>query len=100
MDVTSTKLNLTVAQDDKLCTQNSGIYVPREDEKTLFLGKLLTVVQLLYTNHKEVMLFKCHWYDTNLDKPNSVVEDINLLSISMNIGDLKVIPISSPIRQN
>ncbi|CAL8162581.1 unnamed protein product [Prunus armeniaca] len=52
---------LGTARDDKLCTQNSGVHVPGGGESTNidFYGKLTTVVQLLYKDRYQVIMFKC-----------------------------------------
>ncbi|CAL8119261.1 unnamed protein product [Prunus armeniaca] len=52
---------LGTTQDDKLCTQNSGVHVPGGGESTDidFYGKLTTVVQLLYKDRYQVIMFKC-----------------------------------------
>ena len=52
---------LGVARDDKLCTQNSGVHVPSGGESTDidFYGKLTTIVQLLYKDRYQVIMFKC-----------------------------------------
>ncbi|CAL8989925.1 unnamed protein product [Prunus brigantina] len=77
---------LGVARDDKLCTQNSGVHVPGGGESTDidFYGKLTTVVQLLYKDRYQVILFKCRWFDTNPHRPGSVKIDHGLLSVNMN----------------
>ncbi|CAL9016723.1 unnamed protein product [Prunus brigantina] len=77
---------LGVARDDKLCTQNSGVHVPGGGESTDidFYGKLTTVVQLLYKDRYQVILFKCRWFDTNPNRPGSVKIDHGLLSVNMN----------------
>ncbi|CAL9006021.1 unnamed protein product, partial [Prunus brigantina] len=77
---------LGVARDDKLCTQNSGVHVPGGGESTDidFYGKLTTVVQLLYKDRYQVILFKCRWFDTNPHRPGSVKIDHGLLSVKMN----------------
>ncbi|CAL9019309.1 unnamed protein product [Prunus brigantina] len=52
---------LGAARDDKLCTQNNGVHVPGGGESTDidFYGKLTTVVQLLYKDRYQVIMFKC-----------------------------------------
>ncbi|CAL9005872.1 unnamed protein product [Prunus brigantina] len=77
---------LGVARDDKLCTQNSSVHVPGGGESTDidFYGKLTTVVQLLYKDRYQVILFKCRWFDTNPNRPGSVKIDHGLLSVNMN----------------
>ncbi|CAL8997874.1 unnamed protein product, partial [Prunus brigantina] len=65
---------LGAARDDKLCTQNSGVHVPGGGESTDidFYGKLTTVVQLLYKDRYQVIMFKCQWFDTNPNRQGSV----------------------------
>ncbi|CAL8150888.1 unnamed protein product [Prunus armeniaca] len=77
---------LAEARDDKLCTQNSGVHVPGGGESTDidFYGKLTTVVQLLYKDRYQVIMFKCRWFDTNPNRPGSVKIDHGLLSVNMN----------------
>ncbi|CAL2228637.1 unnamed protein product [Prunus armeniaca] len=77
---------LAEARDDKLCTQNSGVHVPGGGESTDidFYGKLTTVVQLLYKDRYQVIMFKCRWFDTNPNRPASVKIDHGLLSVNMN----------------
>ncbi|CAL8083262.1 unnamed protein product [Prunus armeniaca] len=74
------------ARDDKLCTQNSGVHVPGGGESTDidFYGKLTTIVQLLYKDRYQVIMFKCRWFDTNPNRPGSVKIDHGLLSVNMN----------------
>ncbi|CAL8991862.1 unnamed protein product [Prunus brigantina] len=73
---------LGTARDDKLCTQNSGVHVPGGGESTDvdFYGKLTTVVQLLYKDRYQVIMFKCRWFDTNPNRQGSVKIDHGLLS--------------------
>ncbi|CAL8175206.1 unnamed protein product [Prunus armeniaca] len=77
---------LAEARDDKLCTQNSGVHVPGGGESTDidFYGKLTTVVQLLYKDRYQVIMFKCRWFDTNPNRAGSVKIDHGLLSVNMN----------------
>ncbi|CAL8175742.1 unnamed protein product [Prunus armeniaca] len=77
---------LGVARDDKLCTQNSDVHVPGGGESTDidFYGKLTTVVQLLYKDRYQVIMFKCRWFDTNPNRLGSVKIDHGLLSVNMN----------------
>ncbi|CAL2228350.1 unnamed protein product [Prunus armeniaca] len=49
-----------------------------------FYGKLTTVVQLLYKDRYQVIMFKCRWFDTNPNRPGSVKIDHGLLSVNMN----------------
>ena len=73
------------ARDDKLCTQNSGVHVPGGGESTDidFYGKLTTVVQLLYKDRYQVIMFKCRWFDTNPNRQGSIKIDHGLLSVNM-----------------
>ncbi|CAL9025554.1 unnamed protein product [Prunus brigantina] len=77
---------LGVARDDKLCTQNSGVHGPGGGESTDidFYGKLTTVVQLLYKDRYQVIMFKCRWFDTNPNRAGSVKIDHGLLSVNIN----------------
>ncbi|KAL6275856.1 hypothetical protein ACE6H2_019457 [Prunus campanulata] len=72
-------------RDDKLCTQNSGVHVPGGGESTDidFYGKLTTVVQLLYKDRFQVIMFKCRWFDTNQNRQGSIKIDHGLLSVNM-----------------
>ncbi|KAI5327755.1 hypothetical protein L3X38_027151 [Prunus dulcis] len=72
---------LGAARDDKLCTQNSGVHVPGGGESTDidFYGKLTTVVQLLYKDRYQVIMFKCRWFDTNPNRAGSVKIDHGVL---------------------
>ncbi|BBN69209.1 hypothetical protein Prudu_819S000200 [Prunus dulcis] len=74
------------ARDDKLCTQNSSVHVPGGGESTNidFYGKLTTVVQLLYKDRYQVIMFKCRWFDSNPNRPGSVKIDHGLLSVNIN----------------
>ena len=63
------------ARDDKLCTQNSGVHVLRG-------SKLKSVMQLLYKDRCQVILFKCRWFDTNPNRHGSVKRDHGLLSMN------------------
>ncbi|BBG99186.1 hypothetical protein Prudu_008793 [Prunus dulcis] len=62
---------LGAARDDKLCTQNSCVHVPGGGESTNidFYGKLTNVVQLLYKDRYQVIMFKCRWFDSNPNRP-------------------------------
>ncbi|CAN6586393.1 unnamed protein product [Malus baccata var. baccata] len=70
--------------DDKLSTQNSGVHVPGagDSEDINFYGKLTRVVQLLYKDRCQVILFKCLWFDTNPHNRKSVKRDHGLLSVN------------------
>ncbi|CAL8085665.1 unnamed protein product [Prunus armeniaca] len=77
---------LGAAREDKLCTQNSGVHVPGGGESTDidFYGKLTTVVQLLYKDRYQVIMFKCRWFDTNPNRQGSVKIDHGLISVNIN----------------
>ncbi|KAM1195601.1 hypothetical protein ACFX2J_022062 [Malus domestica] len=49
-----------------------------------FYGKLTTVVQLLYKDQYQVIMFKCRWFDTNPNRQGSVKIDHGLLSVNIN----------------
>ncbi|CAL9006046.1 unnamed protein product [Prunus brigantina] len=77
---------LGTARDDKLCAQNSGVHVPGGGESTNvdFYGKLTTIVQLLYKDRYQVIMFKCRWFDTNPNRQGSVKIDHGFLSVNIN----------------
>ncbi|CAL8118566.1 unnamed protein product [Prunus armeniaca] len=77
---------LGTTRDDKLCTQNSDIHVPGGGESMDidFYGKLTTVVQLLYKDRYQVIMFKCRWFDTNPNMQGSVKIDHGLLFVNIN----------------
>ena len=77
---------LGAARDDKLCTQNSSVHVPGGGESTNidFYGKLTNVVQLLYKDRYQVIMFKCRWFDTNPNRAGSVKIDHGVLSVNIN----------------
>ncbi|BBG97908.1 Ankyrin repeat family protein, partial [Prunus dulcis] len=70
----------------RLCTQNSGVHVPGGGESTNidFYGKLTNVVQLLYKDRYQVIMFKCRWFDTNPNRAGSVKIDHGVLSVNIN----------------
>ncbi|BBH05688.1 hypothetical protein Prudu_017151 [Prunus dulcis] len=78
---------LGTARDDQLCTQNNGVHVPGGGESMDidFYGKLTTVVQLLYKDRYQVIMFKCRWFGTNPSRQGSVKIDHGLLSVNINI---------------
>ncbi|BBG99608.1 hypothetical protein Prudu_009352 [Prunus dulcis] len=77
---------LGTEQDDKLCMQNNGVHVPSGGESTDidFYGKLTTVMQLLYKDRYQVIMFKCRWFDTNPTRQGDVKIDNGLLSVNIN----------------
>ncbi|CAL2252420.1 unnamed protein product [Prunus armeniaca] len=66
--------------------QNSGVHVPWGGESTDidFYGKLTIVVQLLYKDQYEVIMFRCRWFDTNPSRQGSVKIDHGVLSVNIN----------------
>ncbi|KAI5334218.1 hypothetical protein L3X38_024351 [Prunus dulcis] len=50
-----------------------------------FYGKLTTVVQLLYKDQYQVIMFKYRWFDTNSNRQGNVKIDHGLLSVNINI---------------
>ncbi|BBH02706.1 transposable element gene [Prunus dulcis] len=63
-----------------------GVHVPGGGESTNidFYGKLTNVVQLLYKDRYQVIMFKCRWFDSNPNRPGSVKIDHGLLSVNIN----------------
>ncbi|BBG93568.1 hypothetical protein Prudu_001624 [Prunus dulcis] len=64
----------------------AGVHVPGGGESTNidFYGKLTNVVQLLYKDRYQVIMFKCRWFDSNPNRPGSVKIDHGLLSVNIN----------------
>ncbi|KAI5328220.1 hypothetical protein L3X38_027617 [Prunus dulcis] len=56
-----------------------------ELDASSYYGKLTTVVQLLYKDRYQVIMFKCRWFDTNPNRQGSVKIDHGLLSVNINI---------------
>ena len=75
---------LGAKRDDKLCIQNIGVHVPGAGDIVVidFYGKLTSMVQLIYKDCCQVILFKCHWFDTNPSRNGSVKRDDGLPSVN------------------
>ncbi|KAM1948029.1 hypothetical protein ACFX15_008273 [Malus domestica] len=73
-------------RDDRLITQNSGVYVPGDVDtgELEFYGKLTSVIELLYRQGYKVVLFKCHWFNTNPSRRGSIKRDYHLISVNTN----------------
>ena len=69
--------------DNKRCTQNSGIMVPRETNgvESNYFGILVNVLNLEYSHGRRVVLFKCKWFDID-SKKNKVRQDLGFMSIN------------------
>ena len=52
-----------------------------ETESGNFYGVLEEVIQILYATRMPVVLFKCKWFDTNLENSGSTKQDLVLLSV-------------------
>ena len=78
---------MAVDRNDKLCTQNNGVHVPGAGDLAGidFYGKLTSVVQLLYKDRCQVILFRSRWFDTNPRRVGDVKQDDGLLSVNTNI---------------
>ena len=76
---------LGAKRDDKLCTQNNSVHVPGAGDiaDIDFYRKLTSVVQLLYKDHCQVIIFKCRWFDTDPSRNGSVKQDDGLLSVNI-----------------
>ncbi|CAH9081953.1 unnamed protein product [Cuscuta epithymum] len=70
-------------RDDKLTTQNSGVHVPGDQETgdVDYYGKLTSVIELIYRQRYRVILFKCHWYNTDPTKAGTIRRDYHLISV-------------------
>ena len=73
-------------RDDKLCTQNCEVHVSSAGDVADidFYEKLTIVVQLLYKDRCQVILFKCPWFDINPRRIRGVKWDDALLSVNTN----------------
>ncbi|XP_050107863.1 uncharacterized protein LOC126586944 [Malus sylvestris] len=73
-------------RDDRLITQNSGVYVPGDVDtgELEFYGKLTSVIELLYRQGYKVVLFKCHWFNTDPSRRGSIKRDYHLISVNTN----------------
>ncbi|CAH9095946.1 unnamed protein product, partial [Cuscuta epithymum] len=58
---------LTHRRDMNRSTQNSGISVKGLDDE-VFYGQLEDIYELSYGGNNSVVLFKCKWYNTSLDR--------------------------------
>ncbi|CAH9124429.1 unnamed protein product [Cuscuta epithymum] len=70
-------------RDDKLTTQNSGVHVPGNHDTcdVGYYGKLTSVIELIYRQRYKVLVFKCHWYNTDSAKAGSIKRDYHLISV-------------------
>lgn len=77
---------LGVDRDDKLCTHNNRVHVlsARYIADVEFYDKLKSAVQLLYKDRCQVILLKCHWFDTDPRMSETIKRDDGLLSINTN----------------
>ncbi|CAN6552438.1 unnamed protein product [Malus baccata var. baccata] len=73
-------------RDDRLIIQNSGVYVPGDVDtgELEFYGKLTSVIELLYRQGYKVVLFKCHWFNTDPSRRGSIKRDYHLISVNTN----------------
>ncbi|BBN67898.1 hypothetical protein Prudu_222S000100 [Prunus dulcis] len=81
-----TALNFWGLHEITSCVAKQRCHVPGGGESTNidFYGKLTTVVQLLYKDRYQVIMFKCRWFDSNPNRPGSVKIDHGLLSVNIN----------------
>ena len=70
-------------KDQTLSTQNSGVMITVDGGSAMY-GILLAVVELVYANGMEIVLFKCKWFNTNPSVRGSTKTDHGLLSVNTN----------------
>ncbi|CAH9119041.1 unnamed protein product [Cuscuta epithymum] len=58
---------LTQRRDMNRSTQNSGVSVRGSDDQ-VFYGQLEDIYELSYGGNNSIVLFKCKWYNTSLDR--------------------------------
>lgn len=65
-------------------TQNSGVRTigSHDGEDCNFYGNLISVIKIQFIRYK-VILFKCHWYNTNT-KRKGIIYDFHLTSVNVN----------------
>lgn len=75
---------LTKKREKGRKTQNSGVCVegPHKGKLITYYGILTDVYVLSYPNERQVVLFKCEWYDLERNKPVRIDNDF----VSINLG--------------
>ncbi|BBN68905.1 hypothetical protein Prudu_637S000100, partial [Prunus dulcis] len=81
-----TVLNFWGLHEMTSCVRKTAVSMSRWRRKYNidFYGKLTNVVQLLYKDRYQVIMFKCRWFDSNPNRPGSVKIDHGLLSVNIN----------------
>ena len=71
--------------DQNRTTQNSGVMTPgsHNGEPCNFYGILVNVIKVQFTRGFKVILFKCHWYNTDT-RGKKVIRDYHLTSLNVN----------------
>ncbi|CAL2254664.1 unnamed protein product [Prunus armeniaca] len=71
--------------DQNRTTQNSGVMTLglHNGESCEFYGSLVNVIKVQFKRGFKVVLFKCHWYNTDA-KGKKVIHDYNLTSVNIN----------------
>ncbi|XP_060672435.1 uncharacterized protein LOC132803435 [Ziziphus jujuba] len=66
----------TKVRDDRLVTQNCGIWVvgDHDGESCDFYGVIEDIIVLDYRSKHSVVLFRCAWFDTNVKKKKMITE--------------------------
>ncbi|KAL3626909.1 hypothetical protein CASFOL_029220 [Castilleja foliolosa] len=74
---------LTRERDSRHKTQNSGIVVDGNhgDEMLSFYGVLDDIIQLDYVRGRQIILFKCDWYDLGKKKRTGLQKEGNIVSV-------------------
>lgn len=87
MLTTSSSWGLVIVEcDDKLCTKNNKVFVLGADDSVAidFQEKLTNLVQLLYKDRYQGIMFKCHCFDISPLRKMSVKQDNGLLLVNTN----------------
>lgn len=75
---------MTKKREEGRKTQNNGVCVegPHKGKLITYYGILTYVCVLSYPNDRQVVLFKCEWYDLERNKPVRIDNDF----VSINLG--------------
>ncbi|KAL9674376.1 hypothetical protein QQ045_030648 [Rhodiola kirilowii] len=72
---------VALEKDQHLKTQRSGVMVEAGDIN--YYGILTNIIELKYAEGMPVVIFKCKWYNTNLEEGGNIKMDLGILSIDI-----------------
>ncbi|KAL3619042.1 hypothetical protein CASFOL_037270 [Castilleja foliolosa] len=74
---------LTTDRDSRRKTQNSGVVVDGNhgDDMISFYGVIDEIIQLDYVRDRQVILFKCDWFDLGRKKLTRIKKEGNIVSV-------------------